>query len=287
MEDKDLDTYFKDRSGSFNEVPGDALWANIEANMAPPEPSKGNGGKWLMGIGAMLILGILIWLIIPNKDTIHQVTPVVKETLQSIPSAPAQVQNTGKDSLIKPVEAVQTKTIYITPQPTVSELAVPATEDVIITAPTANKTASQKETPATKGNGLLHGYSLAATADAAKSNVKNIPYAFELDPNKDEMVINVTQTLTRPERDKLVSSTIALNAPYVGRKIVINAKGYRLYRHTITKQDALQYSSSANSLKQPKLKVEVMTDSLLYDIIRTDSLKTETIKFEKKTEPKQ
>jgi len=284
MEDKDLDTYFKDRSGSFNEVPGDALWAKIEANIEPPASPKGTTRLWLISIGAVIIFGaVAAWFSLSGENkrapepTNQQVTATIKDSVQHVQDT-VVVNGTSVNSTA-PVKAQIP-----------SEKAVAGTQlqqaikDTTVFS-TSNRPAATAATPA--GNGLPGTYKFSSAANAAKSRVKNIPYDFEIDKNKDEMVINVTQTLTRAERDKLVSSTIALNAPYVGRKIVINAKGYRLYRHTITKQDLLKYGNTADSLELPKLKLEVTTDSLLYNIISVDSLKTETIKFEKKTEPKQ
>jgi len=285
MEDKDLDTYFKDRSDLFNEVPGDALWAKIEANIEPPASPKGTTRLWLISIGAVIIFGaVAAWFSLsdenkkasePHKK--QQVTTAIKDSVQHVQDT-VVVNGTSFNSTA-PVKA------QIPSEKTVAETQLKqAIKDTTVFS-TSNRPAAMAATPA--GNGLPGTYKFSSAANAAKSRVKKIPYDFEIDKNKDEMVINVTQTLTRAERDKLVSSTIALNAPYVGRKIVINAKGYRLYRHTITKQDLLKYGSTADSLKLPKLKLEVSTDSLLYNIISVDSLKTETIKFEKKTEPKQ
>lgn len=273
MEDKDLDCYFKDRSGAFDEAPGEGLWAKIEANMPPPSPSRGKG-KWLLLGGALCIIGITAaWLFTRNEDKVaapekQQEISVVKDSA-TVPTAAPKIET---DTILKkpatatfviqhPAPALQTNEpeAFDTDEFTgENEDAIPVVQNAA--TQTANNNINTPAPPATK----------------------SIAYTTEHDRGKDAIDITITQKITPAERMSLIKNTVEKNAQYIGRTITINAKGYRIYRHTITQADYNKFGHPLDTLS-PKLNLKVVTDTVFYDLMQ-DSLSPETIKF--KSAPK-
>jgi hypothetical protein len=295
MEDKDLDNYFKDRSSSFNEAPGEGLWAKIEANIAPPVQSGFKAGKWLLpGAGFVVVAGLVAaWLVTRNTPKKPAARPQQPQQISVVSDSAAPVTETVitvRDT-IAPVfkaQAIKTGKNQVTvkePAPALATANATQTDEFFDggngedTKPNANATASPVP---------LQTYSVKSKGDTiATPGKKSIPYNFELDENKDVMEITITQKISLAERNALIKSTIESNAPYVGRKIVIKAKGYRIYRHTISQADYKMHQTLKDSAKtNPGLKIEVLADTI-YHNLNQDSLTPATIRFENKPAKKE
>jgi hypothetical protein len=274
MEDKDLDKYFKDRSGAFNEAPGEGLWAKIEANIEPAAKGGFKGGKWLYpGAGLVVATGLVAaWLV--TRNTVETPEPVQQPphkvavvTDSVVPVANTQTTKT-KDTVVPVAKKTETKPAAKQPaitQPTPVALAGNATR--------TEEFESEGDKNAAPSSQPFYTYHVNRTKDpVATPGKKNIPYNFELDEGKDAMEISVTQKITPAERNALITNTVKGNAPYVGRKIVIKAKGYRIYRHTISQADYNRFARQQDTLQQaPMLNLKVVTDTVFYKL-DSDSL---------------
>jgi hypothetical protein len=268
MENKDIDNYFKDRSGTFNEAPGDALWAKIEAGIEAPGASKGSGGKWLFGVGGMVILGLaLVWLLFPAKED-DNINKVVNHKKVIVPAA---TQRADTDTATRAdTFAIKNRT---TPQ---------------IVQGSRNKTFSViKKAPAP-----------VATTDKPIIEPQNTggkeitppPFDYKVIANNDKVEVAVTDNISAAERDSLIAATVTMNAGYPGRKIVIRVKGYDVYSYVIP--TAIAEADSPLSITEPftvkpgKVKLEMQTDTVFYDMIYLDTVSPDTLKF-KASIPKQ
>jgi len=264
MENKDIDNYFKDRSDTFNEAPGEALWAKIEANIEAPATPGRKGGKWLLGLGGMAILSVAAWLLMPRGKDVPQNPKVVKETVITAPQGQArQSAETSEDSIAATEVVVST------------QVKKPAQNTVAV-----KKVAMSGALTSNSPN--RQGVTKAASRHADMRTDANALAGYDIGYEADMIEMEVDEKLTPAERDRLINNTIEKNAPYVGRKIIISVKGYDVYQHTITAQDRYKHGGlPKDTVIKPKLNVEVVTDTLFYKLIK-DSLTPDIIKFKGK-----
>ncbi|KOS06510.1 hypothetical protein AM493_11045 [Flavobacterium akiainvivens] len=284
MEDKDLDKYFKDRSDSFNETPGEGLWAKIEANIEPPAQGELKAGKWLLpGAGLVVVAGLVAaWL--ATRNTTEAPAPTQQQEITVIKDTITLQHTEVKDTLIAIHDTIARnlkmtgKQIVTTPE--IKDNAIDSlTIDMPVKATVANN--SEKKANNNKGEIITAHYLTAnGQQDTTASGAGVIAMGYKVNESKDKIEIEITveEKLTQAERSQLIKSTVQKNAQYVGRKIIIKAKGYRTYSHIITETDKLKYNFPQLG-SQPGLRLEVDTDTLLNNIKR-DTLPANTVKFE-------
>ncbi len=289
MEDKDLDKYFKDRSGLFNEAPGEGLWAKIEANIEPPAQGGLKAGKWLLPIAGVVVVAGLVAAWLATRNTAETPAPapqhpqevtVIIDSFVPITNKPAI---TIEDTIAPVFEAVEIKTAK--KQPVINTSAPAITTDAAQIDELDNNQAKGAKPNTTESQTTpLQTYSVKSDTDTiAKQGKKSIPYYFDFDENKDAIEITITQKISPAERNSLIQNTIKGNAPYMGRKIIIKANGYRIYSHIITQADYKRYEAGKDTVKTtPRLKLEVSADTI-YHNLNQDSLTPATIRFENKS----
>jgi hypothetical protein len=278
MENKDIDNYFKDRSGTFNEAPGEALWAKIEANLAPPVPSKGNAGKWLLGVAAIVILGLLAWLVIPTEKPVRN-TPAEKVNVEKTDVHTPAAAVAIKDSVAKRVKVTKTP----------AKTGLPAAAAVNAEATTISPAADAKADAAFATAGANNVINTAIT-DTTADKVP-VPFEYALNSNKDEVVITVTDKITPAERKKLITSTVEMNKSYAGRTIIINAKGYRSFKMVIPQNGQVLPAEIPLNAKPANFKADNYSIEIQYDTLKAKRVilpgNDSVIKFTGKVLPRQ
>jgi hypothetical protein len=123
MENKNIDSFFKSRSHSFNEMPSDELWKKIENNLAQQPKNKPNQKKTFFTMGLPIIALITATALYLNNNNSAQKneTNATKDSLKKEIKNPIKDSNVLLQPVLKPIEkqkSVSTKSITTKNNPT-------------------------------------------------------------------------------------------------------------------------------------------------------------------------
>lgn len=214
MQDNELYSYFRERKDSFNEVPGDTLWAKIDAGLsatpAAPIAAKLTLLKKLV-LAATTAITITGAILIYNANT-----PDAPE--KEIPATKTTVTETGTQIIAGPVNVTEpTDTVKKKkPKPAVNVIAFKSIKDSVKTPSKPNKIAFRR---------MVTGIA-PDSAIVVKPAVLTQQYGSTIK-------ISTKEILSKAAFDTLVAQSLKTYRTQNGKILVVMADGHKPHRSVI------------------------------------------------------
>lgn len=256
MTDNELFNHFKSRSISFDEMPGDALWAKIESGLENTKSSAKPNTLLLIICGIVLVAGISFYALFKTD----------KENIP-LPARPHTIHETAVDN------------------PTIAPEATTPVEFTVSTATDSVKkirirvinTSDTKTIPFTQ----------IIKKDSVNQDIiapKTVDIKVQTPPGK--VIVTTTQQLNREEFKELTESITEQHKTELGIMLIIKAAGHKPFRKVITQQDALLQPAGINliqptpiNLIQPGSRDLLKADTVKLNTNGKSQLSPETIRF--------
>lgn len=249
MKDNELYTFFKERSGSFNEVPGDVLWAKIENGLNNnPKPSKTIRPPLLFIIGGLILFcGITAYLFITKP----YVDPYKIEKQVEIPAETHTI--------------VSHEEVILDPTPTTDTVKRKKALKVLSTEPKKEVTFNNPFEQTTVLDKMQH---LSDSLVETEFKTDNFP---------GKTVVTAKGNISPELFKRIIELTLERNKTAYGKIVVVKAYGHKTFRKVIEIPESERDSTyipfmPSQSTLTPKMPAK-------------DSLKTEYIQF-KESMPK-
>lgn len=221
MSDNELYTYFKDRSTSFNELPGDALWGKIESTLNYNSARK--PFPFLVKIGiAIIIAGITCVLLLNTITNQKTTTPEHKKIL-----------NAKSHEAIPLTKALETDEVIIaTVNDTVKKKKRSSSKDKnknkqaisILPNQSSQYIAFRPITDSLRDK-KLQGNELTNTLPHKKTNA--------ITQVMQGRIVVTGERMSKVEFDDLVKKTLETHKEAHGSLIIVKAPGQQTFRHKI------------------------------------------------------
>lgn len=250
MEDKELYTYFKDRKDAFNEAPGDALWAKIDAGLPntamPTTPKSGTlvAGKGL--IIAATVISIIITLLvifIPKKEVKQSTLPQQK----TIITEQEHIETTTEIDTVKPKK--------------VADAVVTATHNAVIKPQIKIVNATSKTI--TNQSIAFKPFKDTLIPNTVKLNQNKIRVMIMVSPVSNRLKrvhVRVDQQVTQHQYDSLVTTIVNDNNLAIGTLLTIKVKGHGTYKKVI---DGTKLPVSDDTFTPDVIKFRSEADTLI------------------------
>ena len=271
MEDKELYSFFKEKSSAFNESPDDALWEKIESgiNTAPfsavPKPFFTLKSALLL-FTAVLVTGIAAWVAINTNREQAAPKPQVQKTIMN-PVEESVVEASPKD--VDAITAVLTKSL------TADEVSVQPVTDTI-KKKKIKPELNQEEKPVTvqqPTNGYIKFMQTTPRIKDTVLTLKNI----KLITNKTAsgtIVVEVKDKLPKPLFDSLKLKLLTDYKAETGSLLVLKAPGFEPFRSLIKIQPQASLASDKLLLQPEKIAYDTLISHGYYKGKPVDSVTT-------------
>ena len=220
MENNEIYNFFKARKHTFDETPGNALWARIESGLNTPVTPSGSGFSFktlLFLATAIGVVGIAGAVVLNNDNAIEK------------PLEPARVNEHGKIEA-KPVvvpEVVKAPDIVITAEASPITITEPE-----ITA-TAKDTVKKKKTYLAFQK--INGKTTDISKDSIPFDINNVETTVR--GTNGRVAVDTKEKLTPSQFKLLIEKVLAENEQAIGTMVTIKAPGHKVFRHIVKTKD--------------------------------------------------
>lgn len=250
MEDKELYTYFKDRKDAFNEAPGDALWAKIDAGLSnAPMPPTPKSGAIVTGKGLLIVatvVSIVVTLLVsfnPKKEVKQSTLPQQK----TISAEQEHIETTTEIDTVKPKKA--------------SNAVFNATQNAVIKSQVKPIKATIKTI--TNQTIAFKPFKDTLIPNTAKLNQNKIRVMIMVSPVSNRLKrvhVRVDQQVTQHQYDSLVTTIVNDNNLAIGTLLTIKVKGHGTYKKVI---DGTKLPATTDALTPEVIKFKSEADTLI------------------------
>ncbi|PZR18937.1 MAG: hypothetical protein DI539_15845 [Flavobacterium psychrophilum] len=282
MTDNELFNHFKTQSTTFEEMPGEDLWAKIESGLNNTKPTRSSNILLFIACG-ILVTALTTWYFI-TTESVAKISPAIEPVTTTAPEpkniAPLKPQLNVFTSAEAPAErttSTQTPVILNNTETVVTTATDSVKKTIIRTAKI--KTVSKTEKTVAEPYVKFMSHSKGAVAPLSESPT------FEVEKKETigSVVITTKQKITTAEYNQLIADMLNEYETSIGSLLTIKAPGHKPFRIVIqyNRTETLQAIPTKDSLIINLLQPNAASPSLIPNrpILKVSEINPDTIYF--------